>query len=226
MSSGLHIAVVGPIGAGKSTLVGALAEQLEAVPLLERFEESPYLSRFYEAPERWAFQHTLFFAEQSVRDQREAQEHAWFAVQERILREHLWVFGAEFHARAYLTDEDWELLVRLESDLGSTLKPTDLLVYIDVSSEEALRRLQVRQRSGESGVTLAYMNALAARYDAFIREWTQSSILRVDATQYDFRNQKDIALLAEQVRATVGGSQDATDSSSWTTRRWQEHTRT
>lgn len=223
---GAHIAVIGPIGAGKSTLVRALATDLNALPLLERFEESPYLSGFYREPARWAFHHTVFFAEQSVRDQYEAQARGDFAVQERILEEHIWVFGAEFHAREYITDGDWSLLQRLAQDLGRELRPVDLLIYVDVAPDEALRRLRSRERRDELAVTLDYMSGLASRYEALVAGWSQSEVLRLPAEKYDFRNLNDLALVAEAVRAFTDKRSHAADSSARTTRLGEEHART
>jgi deoxyadenosine/deoxycytidine kinase len=226
LSKGAHIAVIGPIGGGKSTLVQALASELHALPLLERFEESPYLSRFYQEPTRWAFHHSVFFAEQSVRDQYGAQRRGDFAVQERILDEHIWVFGAEFHAREYLSDGDWDLLQRLARDLGKVLSPIDLLIYVDIAPEEALRRIKGRRRPSELAVTLDYMTALATRYEDLVTGWTQSEVLRLAAEKYDFRQLNDVALVAEAIRALVDKRSHAADSAARTTRRGEEHART
>ena len=224
--TGPHIVVVGPIGGGKSTLVQALARELDALPLLERFDESPYLSKFYQDPARWAFHHTVFFAEQSLSDQYEAQARREFAVQERILYEHIWVFGAEFHSRAYLTDGDWSLLQRLAQDLCKMLKPIDLLIYIDVPPDEALHRLKVRQRQDELAVTLDYMSGLASRYENFVAGWSQSKVLRLAADKYDFRKREDVVLVAEEIRASVDKRSHAADSFARTTQLGEEHART
>jgi deoxyadenosine/deoxycytidine kinase len=207
-------------------LIQALAGELDALPLLERFEESPYISSFYQEPARWAFHHTVFFAEQSVRDQYQAQARGDFAVQERILDEHIWVFGAEFHAREYLTDGDWSLLQRLARDLCRMLRPIDLLIYIDVPPDEALRRLKSRQRRDElATVTLDYMTGLATRYEDLVTEWSQSEVLRLAAEKYDFRKLNDVAIVAETIRALVDKRSHAADSSAWTTRLGEEHAR-
>lgn len=225
MPAGLHIAVIGPIGAGKSTLVRALAGELSAVALPERFEESPYLARFYQEPARWALHHTLFFAEQSVRDQHGAQTRGGFSVQERILDEHVWVFGAEFRAREYLTDSDWRLLQRLAQDLRGALRPIDLLVYVDISPEEALRRLRGRRRHAELAVTLDYMSGLAARYRDLVATWAQSEVLQLPAEKYDFRKSNDVVVVARAIEALLDGKSHAADSSARTTRLGEEHTR-
>ena len=67
----LYVAVEGPIGVGKTTLVNRLNERLGASLVLEVVEENPFLSSFYEDPDRYAFQTQLFFLMSRFRQQSE-----------------------------------------------------------------------------------------------------------------------------------------------------------
>lgn len=222
---GAHIAVVGQIGAGKSTLVSRLARQLNAVAFLERVEQSPYFNAFYQAPSQWAFHHSVFFIEQTVRDQYNSQACGRPAVQERVLEEHVRVFVAEFYARGYLSDDEWRLLERLGGTFQQMLRPIDLLLYIDIPPEEAFHRLKLRGRSDEADVKLDYLRSLDARYSQLLASWPDQHFLRLDAADYDFRAEEDIRLIAEKVRAYFGrGAHDA-DSVVGTARGRQGHAR-
>ena len=57
----LYIAVEGPIGVGKTTLVNALAERMAARIVSEAFEDNPFLPNFYQDRERYAFQTQIYF---------------------------------------------------------------------------------------------------------------------------------------------------------------------
>ena len=59
-----HIVIEGGIGAGKSTLAEAIAENLGSAPLLEPFADNPFLEQFYLDPERYAFPVELSFLAQ------------------------------------------------------------------------------------------------------------------------------------------------------------------
>jgi len=55
-----YIAVEGPIGVGKTSLVEVLAHKLKAAPLFEE-SENPFLAEFYRNREKAAFKTQLFF---------------------------------------------------------------------------------------------------------------------------------------------------------------------
>ena len=57
----LYVAVEGPIGVGKTTLVHRLADRMDARIVHEVVEENPFLADFYRDRERYAFQTQLFF---------------------------------------------------------------------------------------------------------------------------------------------------------------------
>ena len=66
-----YIAVEGPIGVGKTTLVHRLAERFNARVMLEIVEENPFLPDFYRDQEKFAFQTQLFFLLSRYRQQQQ-----------------------------------------------------------------------------------------------------------------------------------------------------------
>ncbi|MGH3628060.1 MAG: deoxynucleoside kinase [Sciscionella sp.] len=189
----------GVIGAGKTTLVRALSPLLGAHGVVERFEEDPYFEAFYTAPERWALPHLLFFFEQSLTDQVRTRHDYAVTIQERPPQEHLAVFGAEFHARGYLSDDNWALVSRLGATCDLLAERSALIVHIDVAPAEALERLKQRARPEESGISIGYLESLTRRYDALLSGWPPSAVLTLAADDYDFRRAEDVARIAKLV---------------------------
>jgi deoxyadenosine/deoxycytidine kinase len=201
-----HIAVSGLIGAGKSTLVSGLAPLLDAQPLLERFEANPYLADYYEQPHRWAFQSFMFFFEQSLTDAITARRDEASSLQERVIEEHVRVFGEEFRARGYLSASEFELIGRLAEATSGLLAPSDLLLHVDVEPAEALRRIRGRALAAERAIDLAYLQELNERYARFVESWSESPMLRLRAEDHDFRDAAQLRVLAARVEDALAAA--------------------
>ena len=79
MAGTLYVAVEGPIGVGKTTLVERLSERLRARVVREVVEENPFLPAFYLDRERYAFQTQLFFLMSRFKQQSELLQADLFA---------------------------------------------------------------------------------------------------------------------------------------------------
>lgn len=73
-----HIAIEGPIAAGKTTLARGLAGALGAELLLERPQDNPFLEKFYADGSRYAFQTQLTFLFQRVEQLRSLAQPGMF----------------------------------------------------------------------------------------------------------------------------------------------------
>jgi len=56
-----YIVVEGPLGVGKTSLAGLLAEKFGGETLLEDIEDHPFLTKFYRDPRKYAFQTQIYF---------------------------------------------------------------------------------------------------------------------------------------------------------------------
>jgi deoxyadenosine/deoxycytidine kinase len=200
---GRHIAISGVMGAGKTTLVRGLAGALDFLALEERFDENPFLGSFYADPSTWAFRSYVFFLERTFADYSRARAAARGGVQERVLEEHLVVFGAEFRARGYLDADEFALLEALTLDSAAALPVPDLLLHVDVDPELALERLRARATPAEREVELDYLVSLDARYDSMLGAW-DGELLRLDAGAEDFRDRDYVAGLAVALGERLG----------------------
>ncbi|HET7416827.1 MAG TPA: deoxynucleoside kinase [Solirubrobacterales bacterium] len=198
------IVVSGNIGAGKSTLVKSLAEALGSVGVLERHTKNPYLQSFYESPARWAFHAQAGFLRLSIEDY-ERVCAAGGAVLERTLEEHHDVFARELHDSGMLSDQEFEILERLQRSVS--LPRPDLLIYLHAPPRTLAERIALRDRAGESNVSLEYLTGLGRRYEEFAARWDASPLVPVDTVELDFRRDDGLTEVIDRCISAVAGKE-------------------
>ena len=178
-----YIAVEGPIGVGKTTVVERLAERLEANLVLEDWGTNPFLRSFYEGAPGAAFQLELFFLLLRYRQQQELVQRQLFA--QATLCDYAFEKSRLF---AYLNLDDSELLIyeKLFSLLADGVPRPDLVVYLQASTPTLLDRIARRGRPYEKDMDAAYIALLNESYDYFFFHYDATPLLVVDTNPLDF----------------------------------------
>lgn len=181
-----YLVLAGNIGAGKSTLVGLLAERLGFRPYFEPVAENPYLKDFYADMERWAFQSQTFFLSHRVKSHRALMDDPWSVVQDRSLYEDAEVFARNLYERGSMSRRDWDCYNELYRTLAGLLPPPDLVVYIRASVPTLKRRIAQRGRGFEADIPDEYLEGLNRLYEEWIGGFTLSPVLVVPGDSMDF----------------------------------------
>lgn len=206
MNKPLYIAVEGPIGVGKTTLVTRLAEALGARIVLEAFEENPFLTKFYEDRERYAFQTQLFFLMSRFKQQQELVQPDLFAP--NILADYHLLKDRIF-AQLTLADDELALYERVYRSLESQILKPDVLIYLSAPLDVLLERIARRARDFERDFDPDYLRGLAHAYQRFFSRYDDTPLLRVDNTNLNYAQDGpdgDAALeqVLERVRRLAG----------------------
>ncbi len=180
----LFIGIAGMIGAGKSTLATALAEHLEIDVYYEPVEENEYLEDFYRDTSRYAFAMQIYLLNRRFQQHQEIIWRGRSAVQDRTIYEDS-VF-ARMLAEAGLMDErDYRTYSELFRNMSNFMCKPNVIVYLDVSPELSLKRIQNRGRQMESSVTLEYLHGLHHGYQAFVTDISRViPVIRVDYDRF------------------------------------------
>ena len=200
-----HIAVEGPIGAGKTTVVDRLAERLEAKKVIEDWSTNPFLRPFYDSRPGAAFQAELFFLLSRYRQQQELLQRQLFT--QATLVDYVFERSRLF---AYLNLDDSELLIydKLYSLLSESVPRPDLIVYLQAPTEVLMRRVQARGRPEESPLSEEYLAEVNRAYNHYFFHHTATPLLVVNTEGVDFaRSEDDVSDLLKQVRAMGKGTQ-------------------
>jgi deoxyguanosine kinase len=180
------IAIEGNIGAGKTTLAGMLAADLNGRLVLEQFADNPFLPKFYKEPARFAFPLELsFLAERfhQLKDILPNQELFRDATVSDYFIDKSLIF-----ARATLGDDEFLLYSRLFHIMQATLPRPDLLIFLYVNAERLLANIKKRGRSYEQDIKAEYLEKIQSGYLGHLKKLQDMRIVIVDATELDFVN--------------------------------------
>jgi deoxyadenosine/deoxycytidine kinase len=200
-----YIAVEGPIGVGKSTVVEKIAERLDATTVFEEWKDNPFLKSFYDAKAGATFQVELFFLLSRYRQQQELQQRNLFS--QYTLCDYLFEKSKLF---AYLNLEDSELLIyeKLFSLLSETAPRPDLVIYLQAPTEVLIKRIRSRGRPEEESLSEEYLAEVNRAYNYYFFHYNTTPLLVVNTTDVDFaKRASDLDDLMKQIESMGKGTQ-------------------
>ncbi len=199
-----HVAIDGPIGVGKTSLVEMVARRFHGTKILEDVD-NPFLPDFYKRKKGSAFQTQLFFLLSRYQQQGELAQIDLFTT----------LVVADYHFPkdkifACLNLDDSELLIydRLYTLLSETVPKPDLVIYLQGSLETCMRRIRKASRSIEKGITPEYVAQLIEAYNYYFYHYEETPLLVVNTNEIDFVNRPaDFDDLVAQVQKARKGVQ-------------------
>ena len=192
------IVLSGPIGAGKSSLTSILAEHLGTQAFYEGVDSNPVLPLYYQDMKRYTFllniyllNHRLAQINQAVKEKN--------SVSDRSIYEDALFF--QMNAESNVADPtefkiyDSLLENMMEDTPGNPSKKPDLLIYIRVSLDTMLKRIEKRGRSYEQISTDPSLKDYYARliryYEPWYEKYDASPKIVIDGDKYDFIGNED-----------------------------------
>jgi len=192
-----HIAIEGPIGAGKSTLASLLAPPLGAELVLERPHENPFLKDFYVDGPRYAFQTQLFFLFQRVELTRSLAQPGMFAP---LVVSDFTLDKDRLFARLTLSDAEYRLYSMIHDQVAPRLPTPDLVIWLDGPMVVLRDRIRRRGRATERRIEAEYLRAVADAYGQYFDTRTDLPLLVVDIDRFDpLRKPSDLQYLIERI---------------------------
>ncbi len=205
-----YLVLAGNIGAGKSTLVGLLAQRLGFRPYYEPVAENPYLADFYADMGRWALQSQLFFLTHRVRTHRALMDDPSSVVQDRSLYEDAEVFARNLHEQGALSGRDWATYRELYTTVADLLPPPDLVIYLRASVPTLKRRIAKRGRDFEASIADEYLAGLNRLYEEWIEGFDRAPVLVVPGDRLDFVEESaDFRAIASTIAERLRDKQGA-----------------
>ena len=202
----MHIAIVGNIGAGKTTLTEMLAKNYGWEPLYEAVDNNPYLEDFYSEMKRWSFNLQIYFLKSRYRQIIEIQKSGRNILQDRTIYEDAYIFAENLHDMGLMTTRDYENYTSIFDNITEYIKPPDLLVYLKASVPTLVNNIQRRGREYEIGIRIDYLSKLNEKYDKWIAGYNLGKLLILDKDNLDFANNtEDMATIVQSIEREVNG---------------------
>ncbi|HIX55065.1 MAG TPA: deoxynucleoside kinase [Candidatus Sphingobacterium stercoripullorum] len=202
----MHIAIVGNIGAGKTTLTELLAKHLNFEPQYEAVENNPYLEDFYNDMKRWSFNLQIYFLNSRFRHIVDLQERKINMIQDRTIYEDAYIFAENLYDMGLMSKRDFENYINIFQSIVHYIKPPDLLIYLRASVPTLVKNIQNRGRDYESGIRLDYLSKLNEKYEKWINGYREGKLLVLDKDRLDFtQNPDDLGYIIQKIEAELYG---------------------
>ncbi|MBY0244688.1 MAG: deoxynucleoside kinase [Sphingobacteriaceae bacterium] len=202
----MHIAIVGNIGAGKTTLTNLLAKNYGWEALYEAVDNNPYLEDFYTDMKRWSFNLQIYFLNSRFKQIVEIEANKRNVIQDRTIYEDAHIFAANLHDMSLMTTRDYDNYLAIFDNITSFIKPPDLLIYLKASVPTLVNNIQARGRDYEAGIRLDYLSKLNEKYEDWISNYDLGKLLILDKDKLDFgANTEDLSSVVEKIDAQING---------------------
>jgi deoxyadenosine/deoxycytidine kinase len=198
-----HLAIDGPIGVGKTSLVERLARRFESTAVFEDVQ-NPFLEDFYRDKKGAAFRTQMFFVMSRYEQMKSLAQRDLF--HPLVITDYTFAKDKIF---AYLNLDDTELRVydRLYALLVESVPKPDLVVYLQGEPEVISKRIRARGRGYERGISPEYLREVVEAYNYYFYHYRETPLLVVNTNEIDFvhRNEdfEDLVAQIAQIRAGV-----------------------
>ncbi|MGV8879237.1 MAG: deoxynucleoside kinase [Sphingobacteriaceae bacterium] len=202
----MHIAIVGNIGAGKTTLTELLAKNYGWEPVYETTENNPYLEDFYRDMKRWSFNLQIYFLNSRFQQITDIQQSKKSIIQDRTIYEDAYIFAENLHDMGLMTSRDYENYRAIFDNITAFIRPPDLLIYLRASVPTLVNNIQRRGREYEIGIRLDYLSKLNDKYEKWIESYDLGKLLILDKNVLDFANNpEDMSIVIEKTEREING---------------------
>jgi deoxyadenosine/deoxycytidine kinase len=183
-----YIAIEGPIGVGKTSLVQLLGEYFNAHTVLETVEDNPFLKEFYRNRDRYAFQTEMFFLLSRYRQQMGLSQYNLF---NRVTITDYIFDRNRIFAYINLNNDEIRLYEDVYSILRNKIPKPDLLIYLQADIDTLKKRINMRGRAFERNMSDEYLDGVNKAFNNYFFHYTLSPILIVNANDINFVEKKE-----------------------------------
>jgi len=148
-----RIEICGGIASGKTTLATKLIKHPGAVGVFENFQANPFFSAFYTDPEKYAFETEVTFLLQHYHQIKSVTIKDIIVCDFSLLLDRAYV-------DVTLSGSTQHVFLNVYNEIMKHLPPPELMIHLNCSAEEELKRIRKRARVTEESITLEYLDQI------------------------------------------------------------------
>jgi deoxyadenosine kinase len=184
MAEDNFIGISGLIGAGKTTLATELGKVLNLPVYYEPVVENEYLEDFYRDMKRYSFSFQIYLLNCRFRQHQQVLWNGTGGIQDRTLYEDS-IFAKVIYEEGNMEEREYKTYLNLFRNMSNFMKKNTLIVHLDCKPEESLRRIKMRARGCETGITIDYLTKLYNAYEEFLKEISKViPVIRVNYSKF------------------------------------------
>ena len=192
------ISIAGIIGVGKTTLGQGLSKALGCELICEAYEDNPYMDEAYAGKQDIALDWQLYFLISRLK---------------QISKDHLesgglyisdYVFAKEqIYAKKVLTSEQQKVYQENYAKVEPKIADPVLAIYLMDTPAACLERIKKRNRAYEQQIEVEQLEGYFDDYEKLFAEWNKCPAITLDVDKFNCLDEKNVRLLADEVRSYV-----------------------
>ena len=195
---GYRVNIAGVVGVGKSSLTNLIWDKWKFVPFREPVFDNPLLDKFYYDKKRYAFPLQVFFLNKRFEMCKKSLEYGSSVMDRSIIEDT--IFAKMLRDSGDMDPYEYQIYRELFNNMMEHVVQPDLMVYLKVQPEEAVRRIRKRGREYEVKNDTDYWYTLSQNYNEFFYDYNWSKLLTIDCDDLDFvNNQNDQDYILDQI---------------------------
>jgi deoxyadenosine/deoxycytidine kinase len=191
-----HIAIEGMMKSGKTKLANTLAQKIGGKVIFDRLE-NPYIKDFYDELEGAAFLAQLVFLVNRYHQQSRLLQRDLF--EERVICDYMFEKD-KIYAYQTLTDDELVVYDRIYSILTERVAKPDLVIYLQISLQTLLKRINKEGSDLEKNIAEKYLEDVLGAFDYFFFNYQVAPLLVVRADELDIDREEDIYDLIDKIK--------------------------
>jgi deoxyadenosine/deoxycytidine kinase len=203
------VVVAGNIGAGKTSLTERLGSRLGWTTAFESVSDNPYISDFYADMRSWSFHLQVFFLGHRAEQYLQLATMPESAILDRSIYEDAYIFSRALYHMGNLNERDYSAYRRLFNLVVRNLPTPDLLIYLRCPVDVLMRRIRMRARSIETGISPEYLGLLDSFYDEWMSAFDICPVLTIRTDDLDFVNKSQhLDIVVERIQDKLTGREE------------------